>query len=327
VGSAIVVIFAGYFASFVWKIGHTPEIIVQNTVQSEQNLTDDTNEDTDGDGLKNWEEILWKTNPDEDDSDDDGMSDGEEITEGRDPTIKRALLAGGAWSDTFKKPEEVLAQNPSSDAPKTMTEKLARDFVTSYFATKSAAGGEDLNAPTKDALINALSHTVDEGTAAYRDVYVKKDVRISEKADSKTYLNHLGSMFAVNFKEIEGMEVQMVVSIAQSGNFAELYKIDAYLAAYKKTVAFLLNELVPPAYVELHLMILNSMNTTGLAVEDLKLIEKDPARSLIGVQLYYREISRAGQFLRDLKIQTDTDKISFSESDGGYFFNKYFEKI
>ena len=43
--------------------------------------------DTDGDGLKDWEEALWKTGVNNVDTDGDGTSDGDEVTVGRDPTI------------------------------------------------------------------------------------------------------------------------------------------------------------------------------------------------------------------------------------------------
>src|SRR3989338_8922620 len=42
--------------------------------------------DQDEDGLKDWEEELWKTDALKADSDGDGTSDGEEGKEGRDPT-------------------------------------------------------------------------------------------------------------------------------------------------------------------------------------------------------------------------------------------------
>src|SRR5690606_29956249 len=43
--------------------------------------------DTDGDGLRDWEESLWGTDLNEPDTDRDGMGDGEEVESGRDPLI------------------------------------------------------------------------------------------------------------------------------------------------------------------------------------------------------------------------------------------------
>ena len=44
-------------------------------------------QDSDNDGLQNWEEELYKTDPINPDSDGDGASDGEEIKVGRNPAL------------------------------------------------------------------------------------------------------------------------------------------------------------------------------------------------------------------------------------------------
>ena len=44
--------------------------------------------DSDRDGLKDWEELLWKTDKTNADTDGDGTSDGEELALGRDPRKK-----------------------------------------------------------------------------------------------------------------------------------------------------------------------------------------------------------------------------------------------
>jgi len=41
--------------------------------------------DSDNDGLKDWEEKLWGTDPNNPDTDGDGVKDGEELKQGRDP--------------------------------------------------------------------------------------------------------------------------------------------------------------------------------------------------------------------------------------------------
>ena len=41
--------------------------------------------DSDGDGLRDWEEVLWKTDPQKNDTDGDGTADNDEILAKRDP--------------------------------------------------------------------------------------------------------------------------------------------------------------------------------------------------------------------------------------------------
>jgi len=49
---------------------------------------DDKNKDSDNDGLMDWQEVTWKTNPCVPDTDKDGYLDGEEVSSGYSPTIQ-----------------------------------------------------------------------------------------------------------------------------------------------------------------------------------------------------------------------------------------------
>lgn len=53
-----------------------------------EQIIESQNKDTDNDGLKDWEEELYKTDPNNPDTDGDGYPDGEEINSGHNPLIK-----------------------------------------------------------------------------------------------------------------------------------------------------------------------------------------------------------------------------------------------
>lgn len=83
----------------VWKSKTGQADFIQDIAQSisQANLKDDL----DYDGLKNWEEEIYGTRPDNPDSDGDGYLDGEEVASGHDPTIPAPndQLADGLPSD------------------------------------------------------------------------------------------------------------------------------------------------------------------------------------------------------------------------------------
>ena len=51
-------------------------------------LIESQDKDSDNDGLKDWEEELYKTSPYDPDTDGDGYLDGEEINSGHNPLVK-----------------------------------------------------------------------------------------------------------------------------------------------------------------------------------------------------------------------------------------------
>ncbi len=85
----IIFLLASVVASFT-KNKTFPVVPVPQAVfnTSSSTPTTDFKKDSDNDGLKDWEEELWKTDPLKADTDGDGTSDGDEIKAGRDPITK-----------------------------------------------------------------------------------------------------------------------------------------------------------------------------------------------------------------------------------------------
>lgn len=72
------------FAMFVYR-DTVEEQLLSDTYSTSDEMP--TTDDTDNDGLKDWEEVLWGTDPNNPDSDSDGMNDGDEVGNDRNPTI------------------------------------------------------------------------------------------------------------------------------------------------------------------------------------------------------------------------------------------------
>lgn len=73
--------------SLLWLIGgsvHTP-LVSETETASTSPYTRPSLPDSDGDGLKDWEELLWGTDIHNPDSDGDGMNDGDEVNAARNP--------------------------------------------------------------------------------------------------------------------------------------------------------------------------------------------------------------------------------------------------
>jgi len=68
---------------FVWKYSHKDSLLGKTTKISQEQL-----KDSDNDGLKDWEEELYHTDPYNADTDNDGFLDGEEVATGTNPRVK-----------------------------------------------------------------------------------------------------------------------------------------------------------------------------------------------------------------------------------------------
>jgi len=327
VSAILVVLFTGWFVvRVIWK--QNPENILstaginleESKLLAMDKALEKTSLDSDGDGLKDWEEALWKTDPTKKDTDGDGTNDADEIQDGRDPTISELNA-----DDVFKKPEDFAKSNGTTT--KTISQKAADEFALNYFTAKARLKGGALSNAAKQKLVINLLLAMQKGASAYKDRYNQKDVKTSKTADAKDYLNKLGGTLDENFKEITEPEIDIMNKMSDIGDFSGVVVLDTYIPAYQKTIKFLESEIVPESYAALHLALLNSMNNTLIAVEGFRHVEDDPVRGFIGLQMYYKEIYDARQYMIALKKQTDADKIAFNGEDDGSFFNQYFIRV
>ena len=131
----ILLIFAGWFYFSGYKNKQAQDI-AEKEKSPLAVVTDQTNQldkDSDADGLKDWEELLWKTDPNKADTDSDGTNDNEEITLNRNP-----LKAGP--DDKISEKEDLVAQEKSrfGQQSKHSNRRLRQTIFNGIFVAQTA---------------------------------------------------------------------------------------------------------------------------------------------------------------------------------------------
>jgi len=274
------------------------------------------NKDTDNDGLKDWEEILWKTDPNNPDTDHDGTIDNEEIKLNRNPLKP--------WpNDSLPKDE-----NATTTRPETLTQKIGREFLTQYFKTKG-----DINLTDAEQLniINSLLLNLNSDTGKIK--YELNDISISSD-NSETKIKNYINGFARAIKPlqlIQQNELEIFKEILKDEENEQLDKIKQLKAdrlLYEKTIRDLTLLSAPLNYKYIHLDFLNFFNNTAGAVLKMEMIYDDPAKAVIGVKTYSAEAEKTAILFKNFKDQTIKDKMQFSPNEDGYILVRdYFSKI
>ena len=324
VGSGALLILALYLGSYAVSYISSFQKQPPKNTSAFLDAYEEAERDTDADGLKDWEEILWKSDFSVADTDGDGSSDGEEVKNGRNPVVS-GTKKNDVFSDALKKPDEMTSD--TNDAKKTVTEKIAEEFAQQYFVGKGIATDELLGSESQRAIADTLVRNIAQDAAAYGAVFEKGDITVSNAVASKDYINTIGKMFKENFAGIAVSELAVIDSILTSKDFSQVQLFDHFISAYEKTVSFLRKTPIPPAYADAHLKLLNGMQNTLFAVRDMRRIEQDPARAIIGIQLYLKESDHAPEYLVLFKNQVAKDGLAFAGEDPGAFFVQYFSKL
>ncbi len=222
----------------------------------------ETELDSDGDGLKDWEESLLGFDPNKKDTDGDGTDDSNE-----------------------KNDQFVFTQkNTESDNPPentSMTENFAKSFFTNYLYAK-----QNNTSLTADQ-ITQIANNATENVAMTKPVpFDINDIKISKNQTKQQYEKEIDTaFFSATIKKQEN-EMQIAQNAIKSGNRDELKKLDPIIDSYQKVVDETLKVVVPEDNVGLHLVYLNTINSLKEDIKNLKYILDDPLKSYIYLNSY-----------------------------------------
>ncbi len=253
--------------------------------------------DSDGDGLKDWQETLIGTNPQKKDSDGDGTNDGDEINAGRDPRIKgpndananiSTIAGANGGSSTYTLKEG------------TLTDQMAKDFFAQYLLLKK--GGKDI---TSEEALQIAEKTLasPEYTKTTGVVYTVKDIRVSQSSDTKTsqaYSDALLQSVKNNSPKNSENELVILERAVKLGKPSELEKIDPIITAYKGIIADLLNMTVPKDAVANHLEFLNATSNVLSNIEAMRVTFTDAVRAFAGLSQYKQHVIDLGLAMKKI---------------------------
>jgi hypothetical protein len=175
------------------------EFIPQNNFDAEISidLQDTLQNDRDGDGLLDWEEILWKTDPDNPDTDGDGTNDGQEVQENRNP-----LLAGE--NDTLKNIDEQILEKIENDEREFsgLTKNFSDDLVKNYFSLRAETGSNLSKQQKNDLVKDLISEIMDRGKIKNR--YSESSLVVfDDSVDKSGLLNYANDLLLIEKKAKE----------------------------------------------------------------------------------------------------------------------------
>jgi len=259
-----------------------------NAVLTVQNPTvaDLVEKDTDGDGVPDWEEALWGTDPNK------------KITFGNTPD---------ATYIENKKKELNIEQGVSASAQNlTETEKFAREFFSSYTAMKSSG---QVDSTTINNFSNSLGQNIVNPNLI--DRYTETDVKINTTDDSASRQKYYQDVQAL-FKSYQSNGIGDELDIVSQGlnansasgttnNAIGNNKLAVIAGAYQDFAQKIMEMSVPQSLADYHLRIANSSNNTGISVANMEKIVNDPIVGLSGLSQYQKYSDDLVQAVSDLE--------------------------
>lgn len=253
--------------------------------------------DTDADGLPDWEEVLYGTDPRVVDTRQLGMTDGEAVAKGL--IVPKAIANIAAASSTpGVSPGYGL---PSAAAEGTLTDAFAKQFFTFYLEARAAKGDNltegDLKAieqKTLDALKNAV--------IAAPDFKRRSDLKLvgSGEGALRTYAAEAEAVLLSNKNTAKKSEIAYLSDAVQNEDTSAYAHIESIAASYRVSAAGLAALATPDVIADDALMLINALARIAEINNDFKKYPTDPLVSILALGQYPGAVSALGTAFQNI---------------------------
>ena len=310
---SIVVIIVGVYGFQIWQKNIRAEKQKQELAKIEEYAKSNINTDTDNDGLMDWEESKFGTDPRNPDTDKDGTLDGIEVAEGRNPLVP----GPNDYINYVSVKTATTTPVISSETNLTETEKMMRTLLT--VAQKDDQNDPNFPDTVAKNIVNDLSQKVQ---AVPKNYTVKNISTVMETVSSlKQYGNELGGIFKkYDSQGLEQNKLLYAITLSlKTGDNTSFKDVPSLEKGRQNEIAAILKIKVPEEIASFHIDILNEMSGMILSMENITTTLGDPTRGLIGMQQYKNESTSFNTSLDAIKNHLSNSGVEFTPGENGYF--------
>lgn len=250
-----------------------------NAASTEELLKAYSAKDSDNDGLPDWQEALYGSDPNNPHSINANLTDGEAVAQGLVQPKFKSATPGAASVDT---PSTIPGTDP---APDSLTEQLAHEFFQSYM---DASGGQPMTADDQQTLINQLLQDfTTKARALVISPYTNVSVHTSTSVTMDEYAANVEQIFSNNDVDTASADPVSLMNAFLVNNDATIIPklktlSDKYDAIAKQLAALQ----VPPALAADHLALMAAFDTRARATKVVTNFAQDPVAVLGALSIY-----------------------------------------
>ncbi len=271
--------------------------------------------DTDGDGLKDWEEDVRGTDKKNIDTDNDGTSDYDETQINRDPLKK------GPNDKIALEPKATSTQNQEYQKL-TDTEKFSRNFFAKFIQLKQANLSGDKE--SQQDLINELLYSIEVNSVSV-PVEMYKTSSIKTVPDSDLSFQIYGNLLAQIYIKYQNEYIKNPFpNVMNSENDVISFSSAAKnaIGIYSRMEKDVLSITVPESLAYSHVDFLNNLYENRQSMIKLSVLDKDPLMALTAMKNQGSITEKQNTILNEIAKKIFSKNISFKTTDAGFFWYK-----
>lgn len=250
-------------AGFFYFKRSTPEGVAVGKTDTKD--SPDLLKDPDGDGLKNWEEAIWGTDPNNPDSDGDGVRDGDEVSIESDPIVQGR------------------GEGVSLSTDGTATADLTREILAngSFEQIVQGEGAVKLNQYLQTAKTSYFENeqrfiASQAGGLKYSDA--------NDNESIKKYLNAVAEIYLRGYESVEKSDLEIIEEVVKDSNAADIVRLDPYIKTAEEVWKKIKVLETPSSLKEFHEKSAKIHLTALFELATIRNIEKDAFPAFIALQ-------------------------------------------
>lgn len=263
--------------------------------------------DSDGDGLKDWEESLHGTDPVNPDTDGDGMGDNDEVKAGRNP-----LVVGPG-----EKPDIVGTGAATTTYAFTATDRFSQELFMRYLEAKSS--GAEIDEELSNAIANELTELEYDTAVKPYDVS-KLDITADENAASvRIYGNLLGKTLStppVDPNEFEFTVLERILAGIRKSSDTEL--LNQIIGRYDSILETLIKMKVPAGAASIHAEFIQGIQMLRDVAVGVATLDTDPIGAYSKIGQYEDIINVLTAAILKNRVYMQSKGVTFSTQEPGY---------
>ncbi|MBU1255919.1 thrombospondin type 3 repeat-containing protein, partial [Patescibacteria group bacterium] len=266
----------------------------------------DKNKDSDNDGLMDWQETIWRTDPCKPDSDSDGYLDGEEVTSGYNP-IKPAP------NDELPGQDQTNPRALPNNITQALAQELSRQIIEGKMGLISDASSP-LAINASNRVVNAAIQEVMNKAIQEFSLPNIPDEEITISSDNSiiaienyakrvvNVIDYWAKTTSIDQNKLYETENEIFYYAIQNNDFTEFYK---YIKFYKELSKNIKQIPVPSDLKEIHKEQIGIFTILANIYQAIKNIENDPLKASLALEQYENTIELTTQMLIKLSDYID----------------------
>jgi len=249
--------------------------------------------DSDSDGLPDWEESLYGTDPHIADTFHLGMTDGEAVT--------RGLIVPKAIADISVATSSAASLDtdglPTAPAEGTLTATFAQSFFTLFIGARQANGGADLSESQMSDVANQAMNTLISSVKPAPDFKRMSDISLVQSSPSafKTFAAEVEAVLLKNTTDATTTDLNYFKNAVVGDDMSAYEHISSIAKGYRSTAAGLAVLHVPQELAADDLLLINTLKRLSEIDDDFTKVNSDPLVAILALQQYQTVVTALGR--------------------------------